>query len=288
MLLSFGAFVQTNVVLKIDHKFGEENFELGLVGENNLGNVFVASRLEYYVSRITIVHDGGVHTSVPDEVVALVRPQDEVSTSISLGEFDVLEVEAVKFHIGVQEPVNNEDLTLYPEGHPLAPQSPSMHWDWSFGYKFLVYEGSKTDDLSEDFSIHGIGNEYYYEVATDVVTETVGDDLLITTEGDYIKGLNDVDLYAYELLIEHGGPGYAKKILENWRDLVFSGYTVAIEVEFDKTSSFSIYPNPSKGYVVVKGIDSSDSFELEVLDMKGEVVVKEKIKGRDQVEFMIL
>ena len=150
---------QTDVTLKINHKLGAEDFELDAIGVNNLGHEFKASRLEYYVSRITIIHDGGTETAVPDEVIALVQPEAEISTSIPLGSFDVTSIESVKFHIGVYEPVNNEDPTLWPEEHPLAPKSPSMHWGWASGYRFIAYEGYGGAGFSQNFQLHGLGNE---------------------------------------------------------------------------------------------------------------------------------
>lgn len=287
LLFGFYGVGQTDVIFKIEHKLGAADFVLGAEGVNNLGNAFTASRLEYYITRITIVHDGGVNTSVPDEVVALVRPQDEISTSILLGNYSVETVEAVKFHVGVYEPLNNEDLTLFPEEHPLSPKSPSMHWGWDFGYKFLVYEGSNGEDFSQAFSLHGIGNEYYFEVATAVTSEATDEGLVVTTQGDYARGLDDINLDVDHIIIEHGGPGAAKKALENWRDLVFTPYVVNV-IEEMKNTSISVYPNPSNGIIDVILSDVEVVSMVEIFDVTGKVLASKRVNNETQVRFEIL
>ena len=62
----------------------------------------------------------------------------------------------------------------------------------------------------------------YFEVSSDVWVETVGDALIMSLNGDYASGLNNIDLTAGT--ISHGTTGDAKKVLENWRDRVFGLY----------------------------------------------------------------
>ncbi|MCG8575021.1 MAG: T9SS type A sorting domain-containing protein [Flavobacteriales bacterium] len=264
-------WAQTDVSLKINHKLGTEDFALDAVGTNNLGQEFKASRLEYYLTRVTIVHDGGTETAVPDEVVALVRPEDEISTTIDLGSFDVTSIEGVKFHIGVYEPINNEDPTLHPSGHPLALQSPSMHWGWTSGYRFIAYEGYAGDGFSQNFQLHGLGNENYFEVESDVEVETVDGALVMSLNGDYAAGLNDIEVASG--VVAHGTFGDAKKVLENWRDVVFGLYTVGID-ETGEDFDWSVYPNPSQGDITVTIASVTAIDRVEVLNPLGERVME--------------
>ena len=55
---------QTNVTLNINHLLGEEPFRLSTTAQNNLGQAFNFSRLEYYLAEISLIHDQG---SVGDE-----------------------------------------------------------------------------------------------------------------------------------------------------------------------------------------------------------------------------
>lgn len=277
----FIGHAQTEVSLKINHKLGVEDFVLDAIGKNNLGHEFKASRLEYYVTRITIVHDGGSETMVPDEVVALVRPEDEISTVIELGSYDVTSIESVKFYIGVYAPLNNEDLTLFPDGHPLAPQSPSMHWGWATGYRFIAYEGFGGVGFSQNFQLHGLGNENYFEVASEVDVETVAGVMVMNINGNYAAGLNDIDLNAGT--ISHGTTGAAQKVLENWRDIVFGLYTVGIEEEATAPLNWSVYPNPSNGEFFVSFDNTAEITQINIVNPLGEIVQTRLINSANQI-----
>lgn len=259
---------QTDVELKINHKLGVEDFMLDAVGTNNLGHSFKANRLEYYVTRITIVHDGGMETAVPDEVVALVRPEDEISTTIELGNFALTDIESVKFHIGVYAPLNNEDPSVWDVSHPLGPKSPSMHWGWASGYRFIAYEGFGGADFSQNFQLHGLGNENYFEVESDVEVADEAGTLVMSLNGDYAAGLNDISLT--DGTISHGSTGEAKKVLENWRDVVFGLYTVGLDEE--NVLSWSVYPNPSNGLVQLNFADVEKVESIKVMNALGELV----------------
>ena len=278
-------FGQTNVALKINHKLGVNDFGLGAVGSNNLGQEFKATRLEYYVTRITVVHDGGIETEISDDVVALVRPEDEISTTIQLGSLDVETITSVKFHIGVYEPINNGDPTLFDVVHPLSPKSPSMHWGWAAGYRFIAYEGTGGEEFSQNFQLHGLGNDNYFEVESPVDVETVDDDLVMNVNGDYAAGLDNIDLTAG--IISHGDYGPAKTVLENWRDLVFGLYYVGID-DINNDVNLKIFPNPTNKDIMVKfeGIDNVDHIDL--YNPLGELIQQNVVTGNNQLAISIL
>jgi len=265
----FSLLAQTDVALKINHKLGTENFEYGAVATNNLGHEFKAIRLEYYLTKITIVHDGGTETAVPMDVVTLVQPGTELSTTIELGNFDVTDVESVKFYIGVYEPVNNADPSLFPEDHPLAPKSPSMHWGWAAGYRFIAYEGSGGVDFSQNFQMHGLGNENYFEVSSDVDAEMVDGSIVMSINGNYVEGLRGIDLTAG--VISHGATGEAQQVLENWRDFVFGLYYVGIEEETNNLA-WSVYPNPSNGEVTITFEETTAISQVNIVNPLGEII----------------
>lgn len=245
-----GLTAQTDVSLKLNHKLGTEDFAYDVVATNNLGNTFKTTRLEYYVTQITIVHDGGSEIAVPLDVVALVQPGTETSTTIPLGSYAVTEIESVRFYIGVYEPVNTSDPSVYSMDHPLGPKSPSMHWGWAAGYRFLAYEGKTGADLTDNFQLHGLGNANYFEVAAPVDVVNVGGTLVMNLIGNYTEGLRDIDLTGGT--ISHGESGDAKKALENWRDHVFGNYYVGL-AETDNELGWRIFPNPTTdGLLVVQ------------------------------------
>lgn len=271
-LLAFIAFLssaQTNVNLRINHKLGVNDFAYDQTATNNLGQEFKATRLEYYVSQITIVHDGGTETAVPLSVIDLVQPGTELSTTIPLGSYTVTSIESVKFYIGVQEPTNNEDPSAYSTAHPLGPKSPSMHWGWTAGYRFVAYEGNGGNNFSQNFQLHGLGNENYFEVSADVNVVIEGGEFVMDLNADYTRGVEDIDLNAGT--ISHGSTGEAKKALENWRDFVFGNYYLGLD-KTDIVANWSVYPNPSNGQVTIQIGENTNSATVQITNGLGEIV----------------
>ena len=60
------ALAQKNVYLNISHILGTSDFTYNQTAQNNLTQNFKISRVEYYISSIIIIHDGGSQTSVPN------------------------------------------------------------------------------------------------------------------------------------------------------------------------------------------------------------------------------
>lgn len=267
--LAFNASAQTDVTLKINHKLGTENFEYGAMGTNNLGHPFKAQRLEYYVSQITILHDGGMETAVPLDVLELVQPGEELSTLIPLGSYTLTDIESVRFFIGVHEPVNNEDPALYSETHPLGLKSPSMHWGWASGYRFVAYEGTSGADFSQSFQLHGLGNENYFEVASEVEVNEVDGVTVLSLNGNYSEGLRNLNLMAE--IYSHGTTAEAKTALENWRDFVFGLYYVGLEEE-TQTLTWNVYPNPTTGIISIQLESVDDAETITIVNPLGEIV----------------
>ncbi|MEO9531058.1 MAG: MbnP family protein [Crocinitomicaceae bacterium] len=268
-LISTASFAQTDVALRINHKLGTADFAYDQIAQNNLGQDFKATRLEYYLSQVTIVHDGGMETSVPLDTIALVQPGTEIATTIPLGNYSVTSIESVRFYIGVQEPTNNEDPSLYSVDHPLGPKSPSMHWGWTAGYRFVAYEGFGGSGFSQNFQLHGLGNENYFEVAADVDVVDESGVLVMDLNADYTRGVEDIDLNSGT--ISHGSTGEAKQTLENWRDFVFGNYYLGIEKD-NFSINWSVYPNPSSGLVTIKLDQNINASTVQISNALGEIV----------------
>ncbi|NOQ76175.1 MAG: T9SS type A sorting domain-containing protein [Crocinitomix sp.] len=286
LVLLTGAFAnaQTDVSLKINHKLGFDDFTLGAVGTNNLGYDFKATRLQYYLSQVTIIHDGGTETAVPLEVLALVEPQEEISTTIELGSFDVITIESVRFYIGVQEPENNADPTLWPEDHPLAPKSPEMQWGWAAGYRFVAYEGESGSGFDSFFGVHALGNDNYFEVATNVEVEAVGEALVMNVMGDYSQGLNDLILNTD--ILSHGATGAALQVLENWRDDVFGIFYSGLPPAYE-APIWNVYPNPSTEKVTVTFAKIMEVDHITITNLLGEIVQTVQVTSDAKIELTI-
>ena len=253
-VLLCGAFsinAQVNTNIRIYHLLGTQLFQMNSTTQNNLAQDYKITRLQYYMTKFSIVHDGGQITSVSDDTVALISATDGIFSSIELGSLNISNVEAVKFHIGVYSPLNNGDPALFPSSHPLAPKSPSMHWGWASGYRFLVYEGVGGNSFSQTFQMHGLGNNNYFETTVNAVGEMVNGNLIIALDADYTRGVENINVA--NGVIAHGVDGADLTAIENFRDYVFSQSTQSLSASIENQSIHSqwgIFPNPSKDGII--------------------------------------
>jgi len=261
---------QTDIALKINHRLNLADFALDIPAVNNLGQSYKTSRLEYYISKFIIVHDGGIETAVPLDVIALVQPGEEVNTLIPLGNFDITTVESIQFAIGVYEPINNEDPTLFDESHPLGPKSPSMHWGWVAGYRFVAYEGFGGADYAQNFQLHGLGNDNYFSQKQDVIAEIVDGTLILSIDANYTEALRDIDVSSG--VVSHGEAGAALQMLLNFKNHVFGNYYVGLDDQ-PVQYSWTVYPNPSASLeVAINFQDLSNDYRFEIVNILGESV----------------
>lgn len=282
ILVSGLANAQTPVELHITHKLGGiAPFNYNQQSYNDLGNEFSLSRVEYFISRVTIIHDGGMSTSVPDHYILVDGNQDVVD---QLGSFNITNVEAIRFSVGVDTPVNHEDPSLQPSGHPLAPKSPSMHWGWAAGYRFAALEGKSGSGLAQTFEIHALGDVNYFEQTVTVSGISRSGKIIIGLNADYAAALKGLDLSSG--LLRHGETDEAVTLLQNFRDHVFkAGNPVSVDNITSNSLDFGAYPNPSNGDITVS---YNGVANVCVYDLQGRVISSQDIKdGADKVNLHI-
>jgi len=268
-LISMSGLAQVPVEINIHHKLGMTDFEMEKASKNNLDYDFEVTRLQYYVSQISIVHDGGIET--PFEAFwALINA--ERSSTIYLPESNIESVEKLKFHIGVGPEYNHLDPASYPEFHPLAPTFPSMHWGWDPGYRFVALEGNGGSNLDQSIQLHGLGDENYFMVEIDIAATVVDDKIILNIDADYNRALENIELNAG--VIVHGQVLQAKQCLENFRDFVFSeSSTVSSTADVSEIEKFEVYPNPTFGNatIILKTVQELD-YSIAVTDVLGKQV----------------
>jgi len=235
------SFAQNNIQFNIHHKLGNNDFALNTPVVNNLGNDFSLSHLAYYIAEISIVHDGGQETNIP-QTWMLVDASD-VLTQQDLGNYNINQVEAIKFHVGVQESVNHLDPTTYPASHPLAPQVPSMHWGWQSGYRFAVLEGVSGPALNQVLELHALDDRNYFQTVVNVSAVADNGVINIDINGDYIRALEDLDVSAG--MFFHGDYNETIQLLNNFKDFVFSAESSTSIAELYGINSLSVFPNPT-------------------------------------------
>ena len=216
-------FAQTDVELKINHEISGQSFAFNQTAQNSMGHEFQLIRMEYYLTRFTIIHDGGQELSLDDDVVFLVQADD--NSSLTLGNFNITSIEGIRFHVGVHTPTNHEDPTLYSNSHPLGPKAPSMHWGWTAGYRFIALEGWGGDQFNQKVELHGLGDNNYHETTVMTGSNTVAGVEQIEIFADYSRGLENISVV--NGVIVHGETGDAARICSNFRDHVFTASSTA-------------------------------------------------------------
>lgn len=265
--ISFG---QTEVTLNINHKLGASDFEMNMLAQNNMNHKFNIQRLQYYISEITIVHDGGTETPIAD-VHILADAGNALSEN--LGNYNITTVESIKFSIGVDEANNHLDPARFRATEPLGPKSPSMHWGWAAGYRFLAIEGKAGNGLSRQYEIHALGDSNYHETSINLSTTSENNAITIELDADYTRILDDIAVN--NGVIDHSEIGDdAKKSLQNFRDFVFTPAGVSSAKDLAQISAFEVYPNPTTtGQVTVdfSSLENAD-YQVQVTNILGQTL----------------
>lgn len=264
--LGFSVKAQTPVELHITHKLSGNAFAYNMAAQNNLGNEFNVTRLEYYISKISITHDGGMVTDVPDHYILVDGGQDVME---GLGSYNITNVESVSFYIGVDTPVNHDDPSLQPNGHPLAPKSPSMHWGWAAGYRFVAMEGKAGTSLAQTFQVHALGDQNYFKTTVTVAGINQGGKIIIPINADYTQAIKDIDVSSG--VFTHGDNNEAVTLLLNFQNSVFfPGHPVSVANAQKAATQVSVFPNPSNGTVNINA--GNAAADIQVTDVQGRTV----------------
>ncbi|MBT8377745.1 MAG: T9SS type A sorting domain-containing protein [Ignavibacteria bacterium] len=275
LLLSISSsYAQNDVYLSITHKLGSANFAFNQPATNNINQNFVLSRVQYYISSIKIIHDGGMETNVSNKYI-LVNGSSNVNEL--LGNFSVTNVEGIKFSIGVESPANNADPTLYPPAHPLAPKSPSMHWGWSSGYRFVALEGMAGSSFNTMFQMHGLWNANYFEQTQMAAGVNSGNGITINLDADYVEAVGGVNIQSGP--IDHGANATDLAVLQNFRDHVFSPSSGNTSVpHISENTNISIYPNPSASTLYIDNSNSDiKANRVIIIDAIGKTVLEQEL-----------
>lgn len=264
-------YAQKTVNLQINHKLDTAEFAMNKAAKNNIGTNFNVKRLEYYISEISIVHDGGTETKIED---FWILENAGTRKKHDLGKHNISKVDSVKFSIGVNPEVNHADPSTYPSGHPLAPKSPSMHWGWAAGYRFVAIEGKAGLDLNKTFEIHALGDDNYFSLSIPASGSDDNGDLLIQLNADYAASLANIDVS--KNVVTHGDYAEAVVLLKNfWTDVFTSmeGGKNTLDIEQIKRESALVFPNPSvDGIVNLNFEENSEITLVQIMSIDGTLV----------------
>lgn len=273
-LFSLMAMSQSNVYLKINHKLGTSAFAFNSNQVNDLGDKLNVTRLQYYVTPYSITHDGGTVTLLNNVILV----DAGLATYDSLGNFGITTIEKITLAIGVDSSLNHLDPSL--ASGALAPKSPSMHWGWSPGYRFIAYEGKAgtTNPPTQTYELHALGDHNYHYITITTAGTTDANGKVIELNADYLKGLNDINVASG--LLEHGETVNTSRMIDNFKNHVFTSIegnpSVGINFKDKSTFSLSIFPNPivdgsSVTFTTSKLLENS---QLIITDIQGKRIVK--------------
>ena len=269
VIIGFGLQAQTDVYFNINHLLGSTPFAFNTTATNNINQDFQVTRLQYYIAEIKLIHDGGTETVIPDFWILV---DASSSTNQLLGNFNITNLESIEFGIGVEGAYNHLDPASYPVAHPLGPKSPSMHWGWSAGYRFLAMEGKSGTNMNLTYEIHALGDTNYDHVSLTTTGVNTGAEININIDANYEMALKGISVSSGP--ISHGETGISATALVNFNTDVFAigtGTPTGIHDNLN-ASMFSIYPNPSKGTI---NIDTDNNvageIEVAVLDVRGQI-----------------
>lgn len=287
LLANLTVFAQEKTVLfRVNHQLKGAPFQVmkTIVSDPSNSYFFNIEELRYYVSNIKLKHDGGKITAVPDSYLLL---NVESNESNNLGKFNVTNLEAVEFAIGVDQAKNHLDPTTYPEGHPLAPQNPTMHWGWTSGYRFIAIEGfagtSKTD-VSTNFQVHTLGNQLYKTITINTGGKIEDGKLVIDLNAEYSNLL--IGIKAQTGVISHASTGASATLTKNMVNSVFTAAN-SVNVKEVAPIEIAVYPNPTTGALLVSApIQNAASQQVEVLNALGQVVFSAE-KNSEQIQLQL-
>lgn len=279
IIFSFNAMAQKNVFLTVKHKLGANSFAFNQAATNNLNNNLSISRIDYYMSNFKIIYDGGQILSLPSNVIILVKGSNNVVKS--LGSYNVTNVEGITFSIGVPQSLNHTDPATYPSSNPLAPQSPSMQWGWTAGYRFVAIEGKAGANLTTTYQMHGLGDANYFSQTKMAAGIVSGNDITINLDADYTQALKGINVTLGP--IDHGVDATDLTVLKNFRDFVFApgaGMTTSV-TSLTKETNISLYPNPSStGEISIKNSDLNSTLShVDIMDVTGRTLLSYQLQN---------
>ena len=282
ILLSTSTYAQSTVNIQINHLLDGVQFENEVNSTNDLGNDFMIDRLQYYLSGFSLVHNGGQVTEVEDLYVLVSLLESTESSVIELGEFDINNLESIRFHFGVDEQANHADPSLLHPSHALAPQFPSMHWGWAAGYRFIALEGKSGPNIDQELQFHCIGDEFYKELDFPVNMSNESE-YLVSIDAEYTNLLKGIDVTGG--LILHGNLGEIGTLADNLVENVFSASSTTSTEDSELVNSFEIFPNPVTNGVFTINMDvATSNNNIVIFDALGRSIYRRKQTNSTQID----
>ena len=275
LLVASYSFSQNNLFLSFEPKVGGQDLLLNTNVQDLNGTFMKIEDFNYYVSNIHVIYDGGQDLDLSDTIL-LVKADNY---TFKMGVLEVPNIEEIKFSIGVPQAINHQDISQYPEDHFLSWQSPSMHWGWTSGYKFLLIDGfgDNTSDSNPNnlFQLHCLGDPNFKNVsipmgATYSVDQT--DIIVFCNLDEWMYGANPGTVG-----VLHGDNGLNADIMTNanTRNVFEQPGNVGI-VELNDQAELFFFENGNDMNISWSDMTGIDSYQL--IDMNGRIIINGQSK----------
>lgn len=275
LLLSFTSFGQKNVFVHINPLVSGVDIQLNTVYTALDGKTFKLDHFDYYLSEVLITHDGGQTLNLYDTIY-IVKDDNYL---LYLGNFDVTNIEQIDFSIGVPKTRNTQtgilaqDISTYPEIHPLSFQNPSMYWGWQAGYMHMIIGGYSdgNDDQIPDvyFELHNLGNQNQQLVSLPVnQTNTTSNQIDIYLNCNLEQWINNIPLSTVGIM--HDEIGVNKTIMDNVQ--LFPVFTLATNAETIELKENMIQCAASENQIFVGWSNFTNLKSCSLIDQNGRVI----------------
>ncbi len=227
------------------------------------GTNFELSHLGYFISNIKIIKDDLTERIIDTVILVKADVPFTLQTAIGTGNYT-----AIKFDVGIADSlVNHGDPSVYPANHPLALQTPSMHWSWSTGYIFLRLDG-QVDTSSDQSSGLNQNMTFHLGKLSSVRTVTVNRNFYI--DGSYDNGHNEytaevvfnldemfsgIDLKTDNVTMTMNNPALAAQAADNLLNAFdFSEPQLVLSTgkEYVLENNLKLYPNPAQNQITME------------------------------------
>lgn len=187
-----------NIEFHFNYTVNGQPFSLGQVYEIN-GTAVSFEYANLYIGGMVLHPETGEQIKLEDEYL-LVTPSE---TRFPITKVDAGRFQKIQFFVGIDDRENDQsedDFTSRASSDPLGMHSPSMHWGWLGGYKYIRVDGmtdTDGDGTPETPLAFHLGNNEMHEFISNYEfqqTDLVAGDNNLQFEFDLAKLFAGMDL----------------------------------------------------------------------------------------------
>jgi hypothetical protein len=166
-----------------------------------------------------------------------------------------------------------QDISTYPETHPLSFQMPSMYWGWSFGYMHMIVGGkadSNNDNIPNSyFELHNLGNNNQQMVSLPVIQTNLTNQTDLHLNCHVDRWLNNISLANVGIL--HEETGLNLTIMQNV--LSQDVFTLDATAGLSNITSDLFKLTQNNHEIFIESLQNNILKSLECLDSQGRIFV---------------